>query len=93
MGGVQTDLSFLRWLADEPGFAAGDYDTDLVEAVWAGGPDLGEDERAMAARAAIDAHAGTGVGRAPDRPMAASPGPGAWAARARLEAVSRGRRR
>ena len=33
--GVQTDLSFLRWLVDEPGFAAGAYDTGLVAERWA----------------------------------------------------------
>ena len=38
IGGMQTDLGFLRWLVDEPGFAAGDYDTSLIEERWGEGP-------------------------------------------------------
>jgi acetyl/propionyl-CoA carboxylase alpha subunit len=53
IGGLQTDAGFLRWLVDEPGFVAGDYDTGLVADRWRDGPAIGADEAALAARAAI----------------------------------------
>ncbi|MDP9469035.1 MAG: hypothetical protein M3P32_09915, partial [Chloroflexota bacterium] len=63
VGGVQTGLSFFRWLVDEPGFAAGSYDTGLVEERWAGGADLSAEVRSMAARAALEARLGDGAAR------------------------------
>src|SRR6185503_6792767 len=30
VGGLQTDLSFLHWLVDDPGFTTGAYDTGLI---------------------------------------------------------------
>jgi acetyl-CoA/propionyl-CoA carboxylase biotin carboxyl carrier protein len=92
VGGVQTDLSFLRWLVDDPGFVAGAYDTALVEARWAGGPELSAEERGMAARVALEARLGAATARPPDRPLP-TPGVNRWAERARREAVSRGRSR
>ncbi len=93
VGGVQTDLSFLRWLVDEPGFAAGSYDTDLVAERWAGGPELDDEARGLAARAALEgrlaADAVRAAGARPDRAQPAS----AWAARGRAEAVSHRRSR
>ena len=52
IGGVQTDHGFLRWLVDEPGFAAGDYDTSLIEERWGAGPELSSADAALAAAAA-----------------------------------------
>ncbi|MEX2093077.1 MAG: hypothetical protein WD971_10395, partial [Pirellulales bacterium] len=51
----QTDLSFLRWLVDDPTFVEGAYDTDIVAQRWGRGPDLGEEERSLAALAAGEA--------------------------------------
>jgi acetyl/propionyl-CoA carboxylase alpha subunit len=98
VGGVQTDLSFLRWLVDEPGFVAGAYDTGLVAERWAGGPELGADERSLAALAALEARLSAEAERAsavepaPTRPAHTQPGSG-WAARGRAEAVNHRRSR
>ncbi|TMB57827.1 MAG: acetyl-CoA carboxylase biotin carboxylase subunit [Chloroflexi bacterium] len=94
IGGVQTDLSFLRWLLDEPGFAAGEYDTGLIEEAWVDGPPLGSDQVGLAAFAAREARLTlaatltTFAGNRPERP-ADRP----WAAMARREAVERLRSR
>ncbi len=93
VGGVQTDLSFLRWLVDEPGFAAGTYDTGLVAERWAGGPGLADDERSLAALVALEARLGAERRRAPTVPNGAARGGSAWATRARAEAVNRRRSR
>jgi len=93
IGGVQTDLSFLRWLVDEPGFVDGTYDTDLVADRWGSGPRLGNEERSLAALAARDARAQASGGTLAEAPPL-GPQPSddrAWAARARLEAVARRR--
>ena len=90
VGGVQTDLSFLRWLVDEPGFLAGAYDTGLVEELWAGGPPLSSDDRSLAAFAALEARLSAGA--PPSVTPPASRGT-AWGALARHEAVNRPRRR
>ena len=66
IGGLQTDAGFLRWLVDDPGFASGAYDTGLIAERWAAGPDLTEEERALVARAALEAR------EEPERPTAAS---------------------
>jgi acetyl/propionyl-CoA carboxylase alpha subunit len=93
VGGVQTNLPFLRWLVDEPGFGAGSYDTGIIEERWGRGPELSAGQRAMAARAAIEARAlardGRPIATGPASPRAGS----AWAAQARREAVSRRRSR
>ena len=92
VGGVQTDLSFLRWLVDEAGFVAGAYDTGLIAEAWAGGPELGGDERSLAARAALEARLSAEVER-PAPPSAGSHHASAWAARGRAESVSHRRSR
>lgn len=95
IGGVQTDLSFLRWLLNEPGFVAGEYDTGLIPERWGDGPPLTDEERSLAALAARAARVDVG-----DRGTAALPGPDpavgeegidrrAWAVTARGEAISR----
>ena len=92
IGGVQTDLSFLRWLVDEPGFLAGAYDTGLIEEHWGDGPALTDQERSLAAEVARQARM-----RAPTK-AAARAGPagqpltdGAWGELARREALTRRR--
>ena len=93
VGGVQTDLSFLRWLVDEPSFVAGAYDTDLVADRWGSGRPLGELERGLAALAARGAREDATEGAATAaRPVAGGRSEaGGWAAEARREAVSRRR--
>lgn len=94
IGGVETDLSFLRWLVDEPGFAAGIYDTGLIEERWGSGPELRAEEASLAAAIALQARAqagavlpvAAGIGTDPPRDRA-------WAARARRDAVARRRPR
>ncbi len=90
IGGVQTDLSFLRWLVDEPGFAAGSYDTALIPDRWGSGPKLSSEEASLAAAIALQAReqsrarsvVATGTRATPSHDRA-------WAARARQDAVTR----
>ncbi len=93
VGGVQTDLSFLRWLVDEPGFAAGAYDTGLVAERWAGGPALGDEQRSLAALAAFQARLGGDPGRTSAAEQARSRQASGWGARGRAEAVNHRRGR
>ena len=88
IGGVQTDLSFLRWLVDQPGFVAGAYDTGLIQDEWGDGPGLTDEERSLAAEVARGAR-----DSAPWLPAAAASAPpaSAWEAVARREAVGRRR--
>jgi len=90
IGGVQTDLSFLRWLVHEPTFVEGSYDTDLVADRWGSGPRLDDEERSLAALAAREARAQAGGGVAAEARSPGMPPSGdrAWAARARFEAVA-----
>ena len=88
VGGVQTDLSFHRWLVDQPGFLAGAYDTDLVHDLWGKGPELTEEERSLAAEIARQARARSPVGRGGGSPITNE---SAWTAQARREAVARRR--
>ena len=67
IGGVQTDLSFLRWLVDEPGFAAGDYHTGLIGEAWGDGPALSDHEATAAAHLAAAARRRARARRAGDR--------------------------
>jgi len=84
IGGLQTDLGFHRWLVDQPGFATGEYDTDLVASVWGNGPELVSGLADLAATAAAEARAA----QPPPRAKAGGDPPGsAWAARARAEAL------
>jgi acetyl/propionyl-CoA carboxylase alpha subunit len=94
VGGVQTGLSFLRWLVDEPDFVAGTYDTGLIDEHWGNGPDLGAEEQSLAGLAALQARALFGAGQRPTAPVAAlPPRDSAWAAQARRQAVARRRSR
>jgi acetyl-CoA/propionyl-CoA carboxylase biotin carboxyl carrier protein len=92
IGGLQTDLSFLRWLVDEPGFRAGAYDTGIVDASWHDGPSLSAKERSLAAALAgwARAQAASAPGWPSDGVVTA---PSAWQRQARREAVDRRRPR
>ncbi len=87
IGGVQTDLSFLRWLVEEPAFASGAYDTGIVEREWGDGPALSAEERSLAAEVARQARSrsreSAGPGSVPDSRETA------WQRLARREAVGR----
>ncbi len=85
IGGVQTDLGFHRWLVDEAGFAAGEYDTSLVPDRWRSGPDLGPAETALAAAAGAAARAASGT--AARQPAVRYDS--AWGRLARREAIDR----
>jgi acetyl/propionyl-CoA carboxylase alpha subunit len=86
IGGLQTDLSFLRWLADEPDFVAGDYDTGLVAERWGQGPPTTEQDRALAALIARESRLAAAAGSPPPATgQAARP----WAQAARLAGVDR----
>jgi len=61
VGGLQTDLSFHRWLVDEPGFAAGDYDTGLVPDRWGAGPPVSDADAGLAAYLAGEARLAEGA--------------------------------
>jgi acetyl/propionyl-CoA carboxylase alpha subunit len=89
VGGVQTDLSFHRWLVDQPGFVAGSYDTDVVHDLWKEGPQLTAEERSLAAQVAREARARSPVG--PHGGGARATSESAWAAQARRESVGRRR--
>ena len=86
IGGVQTDAGFLRWLADDPAFVAGSYDTGLIGDRWAGGPPITDEERGLAALAASMGRS-TGEARS-DRVTVPDAGT-AWAQVARREALRR----
>jgi acetyl/propionyl-CoA carboxylase alpha subunit len=55
IGGLQTDAGFLRWLVDDPTFVAGAYETGFIAERWRNGPQLDDEERALAALAATAA--------------------------------------
>jgi acetyl/propionyl-CoA carboxylase alpha subunit len=88
IGGVQTDLSFLRWLVDQPGFLTGAYDTGLIQDEWGDGPVLTDEERSLAAEVARQAR--DSAPRLPSADVSAA-APSAWEAVARREAVGRRR--
>jgi acetyl-CoA/propionyl-CoA carboxylase biotin carboxyl carrier protein len=91
IGGVQTDLSFMHWLATEPGFVAGEYDTDVVGERWADGPPVDEQEERLAALAARDARLAAIAAPQPASMAGASERP--WARAARQESLRRAPRR
>jgi acetyl/propionyl-CoA carboxylase alpha subunit len=92
IGGVQTDLSFLRWLVDSPRFVTGAYDTGLIDEAWADGPKLTAEERSLAAVVALQARAAAGIARdAGSAPGATQGTETAWQRLARHEAVGRRR--
>jgi acetyl-CoA/propionyl-CoA carboxylase biotin carboxyl carrier protein len=88
VGGVQTDLSFLRWLVDEPGFVTGAYDTGLIVDEWGEGPELTDAERSLAGEVARAARARSASGPAAAERVEAE---SAWQQVARREAVGRRR--
>jgi acetyl-CoA/propionyl-CoA carboxylase biotin carboxyl carrier protein len=61
IGGVQTDLSFLRWLVDQPDFSTGDYHTGLISERWGDGPPLFAEDAGAAATLAAAARQRAGV--------------------------------
>ncbi|MEP7040849.1 MAG: biotin carboxylase N-terminal domain-containing protein [Chloroflexota bacterium] len=90
VGGLQTDLSFLRWLVDDADFATGAYDTGLIEGGWGDGPRLTDEDRSLVALAALARRADGAVTAPAERPSARvteSP----WQQLARHEAVGRRR--
>jgi acetyl/propionyl-CoA carboxylase alpha subunit len=88
IGGVQTDLSFLSWLVDEPGFSSGAYDTGIIADDWREGPPLTKDERSLAAAVAQWAReqSPTISSAAAARPLESD-----WQQQARREGVGRRR--
>ena len=84
VGGLQTDLGFLRWLVDDPAFAGGEYDTGLISERW--GPDgqVDHGDAAMAATAALATRLAADGSRA--RTLTAAGSSSAWGAVARREA-------
>jgi acetyl/propionyl-CoA carboxylase alpha subunit len=94
IGGIQTNLSFLRWLVDEPGFLAGAYDTGIVDERWGAGPAPDAGDLSLAARVALEARSTSwAAGAATSPPLAGTTRGGAWASLARREAVERRRSR
>ncbi len=85
IGGLQTDAGFLRWLVDDAAFASGAYDTGLIADRWGDGPALTDAERALVARAALDAR----LARNPrvEAASTAAPTGSAWGELARREAL------
>ena len=91
VGGVQTDLSFLRWLVDEPAFVTGAYDTGLIENEWGEGPALTDEERSLAAEVARGARQRPARSLVAAAAAAAPVSESAWQHLARREAVGRRR--
>ncbi len=88
VGGLQTDLGFHRWLVDHPGFATGDYHTGLITESWGEGPELGREEVALAAFAAIEGREAKPASSVDHRPPSDwARGDSAWGRLARREAV------
>ena len=91
IGGVQTDLSFLRWLVDQPAFVSGAYDTGLIGDEWGDGPALTDEDRSLAAEVArlgrLHSTSGRTIGTAVGGPATET----AWQQVARREAVGRRR--
>jgi acetyl-CoA/propionyl-CoA carboxylase biotin carboxyl carrier protein len=89
IGGVQTDLSFLRWLVEDAAFVSGTYDTGLIDRQWGDGPLVGAQERSLAAAIARQARGRRGNPAPRDAAQRAEETP--WRRLARREAVA-GRR-
>ncbi|MEO8247066.1 MAG: biotin carboxylase N-terminal domain-containing protein [Chloroflexota bacterium] len=88
IGGVQTDHGFLRWLTDDPAFAAGVHDTGLIPDRWGAGPALPAAAARLAAAAAREVRLSAKTNLPPAVALA-RPGDSAWARAARREAVDR----
>jgi acetyl/propionyl-CoA carboxylase alpha subunit len=91
IGGVQTDLSFLRWLVDEPAFVTGTYDTGLIPNDWGDGPAMTDDEASLAGEIARLARARSASEPAVTAPAGTPGRTSAWQQAARREAVGRRR--
>jgi acetyl/propionyl-CoA carboxylase alpha subunit len=91
IGGVQTDLSFLRWLVDQPAFVTGAYDTGLIQNEWRDGPALTDEERSLAGEIARGARARTARQPAAAAPVGTPSAESAWQQQARREGVGRRR--
>jgi acetyl/propionyl-CoA carboxylase alpha subunit len=91
IGGVQTDLSFMHWLVDEPGFVAGEYDTDVVAERWGDGRPIDDEDERLAALVAREARLAVTAAPQPASRAAASERP--WARAARREGLRRAPRR
>jgi len=89
IGGVQTDLSFLHWLVEEPGFVAGEYDTDLVAERWGHGPPAAAEDERLAAFVAMEAR----LAAMPERRAAMTAPQRPWAQVARRDGLRRAPRR
>jgi acetyl/propionyl-CoA carboxylase alpha subunit len=87
IGGLQTDSGFLRWLVDDPAFAAGMYDTSFIGDQWGSGPPIGDEDAALAALAAAEARRLTAAARAATPPSATVSS--AWGQRAREDGLRR----
>ena len=87
IGGVQTDAGFLRWLVDDPDFAAGTYDTGLIGGRWDPGR-IGSEEAGLAATAALLARLAAADGTRAARAVPTNDG-WAWGRVARQEARRR----
>jgi len=93
IGGLDTDLGFLRWLVDQESFASGGYDTGLIPREWGTGPELDAQARSLAAFVALEARAREGAARATVGAASLRTEGSAWGALARREAVDRPRSR
>jgi 3-methylcrotonyl-CoA carboxylase alpha subunit len=91
IGGVQTDLSFHRWLVDEPGFVSGAYDTGLIAERWGDGPSVSLEDAAIAALVARRARSDGVAGAASGGPEGGlrRPRDGGWAVEGRRQAIER----
>jgi acetyl/propionyl-CoA carboxylase alpha subunit len=87
IGGVQTDAGFLRWLVDDPGFVAGDYDTGLIGERWDPGR-VDSEDAALAAAAALMTRLAAADGGGASRAVSTDDG-SAWGRAARQEARRR----
>jgi acetyl-CoA/propionyl-CoA carboxylase biotin carboxyl carrier protein len=87
IGGLQTDAGFLRWLVDAEPFTSGSYDTGLIADHWQDGPALSDDDRMIAAAAAISARRTSTA--PPTGPRAERDVSSAWGRLARQEALRR----
>jgi len=93
IGGVQTDLSFHRWLVDEAGFVSGAYDTGLIAERWGDGPPVSVEDAAIAALVAARARSSGIAGATGDGPHhgLGTPRDGGWAVEGRRQAIERRR--
>jgi acetyl/propionyl-CoA carboxylase alpha subunit len=92
VSGMATTLGFHRWLADQPTFMEGRYDTGLVSDAWGDGPPLTERDRSVAVAAVAAVRRNLAEPRPAEETRAARPeldGDRPWNRLARSEAVDR----